>query len=111
MSSRDAADERVADQLFDELFAREWALRQLRADGDDEAILTARVRAAVERLLPAFSCEDRGARWKLTCVLFPLGPPVATDPWWSTPLGQQLSRPPSPARAHENASRSELAVA
>ncbi len=80
----------AAEQLYDELMARAWALDAAISDRCDEVIgdemrhRLARRAVEIAKALPA----DPAAHALLERLLWPAStPPQATDPWWLTPLG------------------------
>lgn len=84
----------AVEQLYDELMARTWAIHRIvDADATDvtrpdvSANLAAVALGHVSSLVNGDADED----WALERLLWPTRPrPVATDPWWLTPLGQLI---------------------
>ena len=85
----------AAEQVYDELLARAWALRKALDGGRrglSEEVRDLLVRRALEvvRCLRAGPDVEAVRAW-LIGVLWPVtGPPPALDQWWRTPLGELL---------------------
>ena len=100
----------AAEQLYDEILARTWALHQLDPSlGVDVDATAVRARAAacavriVGRLAEDPASEEQ--RWLSVLLWSGSAPPGVSDGWWSTPLGCLL-RPLqfSPSRRHPSPS-------
>ena len=96
----------AAEQLYDELMARTWALH-----GVVQSVVTDVWRTDVSaRLAAAALSHVRALRERsvhadvLRALLWPVGsPPGVGDAWWATPLGQLMSaREPQTAPTEGN---------
>jgi hypothetical protein len=95
MNPIDVCEDRAAEQLFDEMIARVYALAEL-APATQLAGTPARLHRAVAegaertvRLMRQRPTTD--VVHQLRLLLWPSGgPPQSDDAWWRTPLGQLL---------------------
>ncbi|MET0147054.1 MAG: hypothetical protein ABW328_20015 [Ilumatobacteraceae bacterium] len=88
----------AVEQLYDELMARAWAIHGvLGAAATDvtRADVAARLAAVALSHVSGLATGGVDADVALDAVLWPAaGRPVEGDPWWSTPLGQLVSKTP-----------------
>ena len=81
----------AAEQLYDELLARHWALQSAMNGGRDDidARFVAALDATALRLIAAVSRETTSAH-ELLRYLHPISAPHEQDPWWNSPPGRLL---------------------
>jgi len=95
MKPVDLGEDPAAEQLFDEMMARLWAIGELTAMSRP-AIATTSVRRAVAHGAATAVRELRQlptahVTRELCTLLWSCGvPPGSSDPWWCTPLGQLI---------------------
>jgi hypothetical protein len=96
MDSVNLCEDRAADQLFDEVIARLYAIAEL-APGAQLADAPARVhRALADGATHTVHALRQGSTpdvtHRLALLLWSCGsPPGRHDPWWRTPLGELLA--------------------
>ena len=95
MNAADFTDP-VAEQLFDEIMSRVWAIGEL-APLTNLADIPTPLRGAIAEGAASTArdlrrCPRADVVYRLQTLLWSGGAqPVATDPWWRTPLGELLA--------------------
>jgi hypothetical protein len=88
----------AVEQLYDELMARTWAIHGVvgaAATDVTVADVAARLAAVAFSHVRGLVMGGVGAEMALDALLWPSGArPVEADPWWSTPLGQLMTKSP-----------------
>ena len=106
MATVDIFTDPPAEQLYDELLSRLWALHQL-ADFPVADIArpetTRRLEAVAATAVDTLRTD--GDPTPITAVLWPnRAPPAHSDAWWRTPLGELLTHYRGRAAAHPSMS-------